>query len=148
MGCLWLLVFRGYRFLNNIFIHFFMLIVLSPARASAPSGHHAVMLRTEPAGRLCPCPFRAGGFPSTDATPAASVRWRISLAALRPLRTPRRSVASGVFMPVCQSGCTSPGKSVRGGLVVAPPSVCPQGCASPFLARSHSPAAPLRCGLR
>ncbi|QEW34548.1 hypothetical protein D0N50_22780 (plasmid) [Erwinia billingiae] len=30
------------------------------------------MLRTEPAGRLCPCPFRAGGFPSTDATPAAS----------------------------------------------------------------------------
>ncbi|MGV3785421.1 hypothetical protein ACV8SA_27190, partial [Citrobacter freundii] len=33
--------------------------------------------------------------------------------------------------------------SSRGGLLVAPSSACPQGYASPFLARSHSPVGSL-----
>ncbi|QAV47740.1 hypothetical protein D1629_24335 (plasmid) [Pantoea agglomerans] len=40
--------------------------MLCPARSKAvtPGVRAAVMLRTEPARRLCPDPFRASGFPS------------------------------------------------------------------------------------
>jgi len=53
-------------------------------------------------------------------TPTAGCRRRISLAALRPLRTPRRSAVSGVFLLI--SPPVQPVTAVlREGLVVAPP---------------------------
>ncbi|MDQ0627606.1 hypothetical protein QFZ44_000182 [Pantoea agglomerans] len=56
-----------------------------------------------------------------------------------PLRASRRSAVPGVFMLISfRCGC-SVLVVLRGGLVVAPSSIRPQGYASPFLARSHSP---------
>ncbi|ADU73039.1 Zyxin (Zyxin-2) (plasmid) [Pantoea sp. At-9b] len=57
--------------------------------------------------------------------------------ALRPVMPPRRSVVSGVFLLISRS-CSLFRCAPRGGLFVAPFSVCPEGYASPFLARSHS----------
>ncbi|WP_157032582.1 hypothetical protein [Erwinia typographi] len=126
-----------------------------------------------PAGHGCRASHRASGLSLPGPSgPAALREQRASiltqhLRLLRPFRARRfhhtGGKAAGALMASPRSGGPGvfilfPGavvishQSLRGGLFVAPSAICPQGYASPFLARSHSlcslalrpPVTPLR----